>query len=162
MPPISPSLETSWPLSSSHHNTSLSLNFLLHYSSLTSDAALTDVCPLTACVCACVYLCTYTPLCLSCVCIIASCCCTPPVCVYLCVYILAGRQLSMYLSEGCADSANQCCVSSARSSCTCQRACPGCKCRKIVCLSERIHNICLIMNASARRVTCLEERDGRL
>lgn len=68
----------------------------------------------------------------------------------------------MYLSESCADSANQCRVSSARRSCTCQRACPGCKCRKIVCLSERIHNICLIMNASARSITCPEDRDGRL
>lgn len=112
--------------------------------------------------CLCVYLCSYTPLCLSCVCIIALLCCTRPVCVFVCVYILAGRRLTVYLSEGCADSANQCCVSSARRSCTCQRACPGCKCRKIVCLSERIHNICLIMNASARSITCPEDRDGRL
>lgn len=83
------------------------------------------------------------------------------VCLLVCIDILSRRQLTLYLSEGCADSANQCCVSSTRSRCTCQPACPGCKCRKIVCLSARIHNICLIMNASVRSITCLSaQRKG--
>lgn len=55
---------------------------------------------------------------------------------YMCVSTLPSGQLSMYLSEAFADSANQQHASSARSRCTCQAACPACKCRKIVCLSE--------------------------
>lgn len=62
--PICPSLVTSFALSSSHNNASLSLpifclslsfplNFLLHYSLLTLDVALRDMHPFTAFVCMC-------------------------------------------------------------------------------------------------------------
>lgn len=47
----------------------------------------------------------------------------------------------------------------ADASCTCQLDCPGCKCRKIVCLSKWMPNICLITNAWVWSITCLKERD---
>lgn len=69
----------------SHHTVSLSLslNFSLHYSSLTSDAALTDACPLTACVC----ICAATHLYVYPAYVSLLYCVARGLCVYLCVYI---------------------------------------------------------------------------